>query len=146
MEQPESVPGQNEGTGFGIPELDTADQRLMALAQGLNQAIADGCDGGEIQQLMHQLVLEAVSHFEFEERILLDCAYPVAKGHAALHLQIKAELLHAMEQLADVEARSTWTDYGLLVMQLVFEHLHQETAKFREFLRSTSQSDSRGQL
>lgn len=142
MEMSESASGPCQEPGFGIPELDAADQRLIAVAQTVNQAIADGGEARETQRLMNQLMLEAFVHFETEERILMNCAYPEARGHAALHQQMKAELLHAMEQLADVAARASWAEYGLLVTQLVINHFHQETAKFREFLRSGSTSDS----
>jgi len=144
MEQSELNAGRSDGTGFGIPELDAADQGLIALAQVLNQAIADGRDAGEIRRLMNQLVLDAVSHFDLEERVLSERAYPTAKGHAALHLQIKAELDHVMEKLADVEAHPVWAEYGLLVTQLVVDHFQQETAKYRDFLGSGSPFDSQG--
>ena len=140
----ESNPGWSDGTGFGIPELDAADQSLIALAQVLNQAIADGRDGREIQQLINQLVLDAVSHFEIEERVLSERAYPAAKGHAALHLQMKAELEHAMEQLAQVGTHAMRTEYGLLITQLVVDHFRQETMKYRDYLRSGSAFDSQG--
>lgn len=142
MELSEAASGPRYEPGFGIPELDAADQQLISLAQIVNQAIADGRDGREILRLMNQLVVEAGSHFETEERVLMNCAYPAVRGHAALHRQMKAELLHAMEQLADVEARATWAEYGLLVTQLVINHFLQETAKFRDFLRSGSPFDS----
>lgn len=134
----------SDAAGFGIPELDAADQGLIALAQVLNQAIADGRDAGEIGRLMNQLVLDAVSHFELEERVLSERAYPAAKGHAALHLQMKAELEHAMEQLAEVGTHAMRAEYGLLITQLVVDHFRQETMKYRDFLRSGSAFDSQG--
>jgi len=130
--------------GLGIPELDAADRRLNALVHELNQAIADGRDGEEIQRLMHQLLLEALSHFENEERVLSECAYPLQKGHAALHVQMRAELEHAMAIFRDVEGRATWAECGFLVAQLFVEHMRQESTRYRNFLRSSSNSDSQG--
>lgn len=144
MELSEWTPAWSDGTGCGIPELDAADRRLNALVHELNQAIADGRDGEEIQRPMNQLLLEAVSHFEHEERVLSECAYPCQKGHAALHRQMSAELEHAMEVLRDVEARAMWAEYGLLVAQLFVEHMRQEAMKYRNFLRPGSLSDSQG--
>jgi hemerythrin-like metal-binding protein len=144
MEQSEWIPAWSDGMGFGIPELDADDRRLNALVHQLNQAIGDGRDGEAIQRLMHQLLLEAVSHFEHEERVLSECDYPLQKGHAGLHVQMRAELEHAMEILRDVEARATWAECGLLVAQLFVEHMRQESMKYRNFLHSSSRSDSQG--
>ncbi len=144
MEPSESIPGWSEATGFGIPELDAADRRLVRLAQALNQAIADRRDGAEVRRLMNLLLLDALSHFELEERILSERAYPAAKGHAALHLQMKAELEHAMQALADAGAHAMWAEYGLLVTQLVVDHFRQETMKYREFQRTGSRFDAPG--
>jgi len=142
MEQSEWVPTWRDGMGLGVPELDAADRRLNALVHLLNQAIADGRDGEEIQRLMHRLLLEAFSHFENEERVLSECAYPLQKGHAALHVQMRAELEHAMAVFRDVDARATWVECGLLVAQLFVEHMRQESMRYRNFLRSGSNSDS----
>jgi hemerythrin len=144
MEQSEWILAWSDGMGCGIPELDASDRRLNALVHELNQAIADGRDGDEIQRLMNQLLVDAVSHFEHEERVLSETDYPLLKGHAALHLQMRAELEHAMEKLRDVEARVMWAEYGLLVAQLFVEHMRQETMKYRNFLRSRSVSGPPG--
>lgn len=144
MKQSEWTLAWSDGMGFGIPELDAAERRLNALVHELNQAIADGRDGEEIQRLMNQLLFEAVSHFEHEERVLSECAYPLQKGHAALHLQMRAELEHVIEVLRDVEAHAMWAECGLLVAQLFVEHMRQESMKYRNFRRSSSRSDSQG--
>jgi len=137
-----SNPAWSDGPGFGIPELDAADRQLIALAQVLNQAIADGLNRGEILRLINQLVLEAVRHFELEERVLSECSYPTAKGHAALHLQMKAEIEHATKELADAGAHAMWAEYGLLITQIIVDHFRQETMKYREFLGSGPHLDS----
>jgi hemerythrin-like metal-binding protein len=144
MEQSEWIPAWSDGMGLGIPELDAADRRINALVRELNQAIADGRDGAEIQRLMNRLLLDAFSHFEHEERVFSETNYPLLKGHAALHRQMRAELEHVMEKLRDVEARAMWAEYGLLVAQLFVEHMRQETMKYQNFLRSRSVSDSSG--
>jgi len=144
MEQSEWILAWSDEMGCGVPELDAADRRLNALVHELNQAIADGRAEDEIQRLMNQLLLDAVSHFEHEERVFSETDYPLLKGHAALHLQMRAELEHAMEVLRDVEAHAMWAEYGLLVAQLFVEHMRQETMKYRNFLRSRSVSDSPG--
>ena len=129
---------------LGLWKLDVEDQRLGALANELDQAIADGLDAEEIQKLMSQLLREALSHFEHEEQMLSQGVYPLPKGHAALNLQIRTELEHAMEALRDIEAHAMWTDYGLLVKQLFLEHILHESMQFRTILRSDSQFDSKG--
>lgn len=127
---------------FGIPELDAAERRLAALVQELNQAIADGREGEEMQVLMNQLLMDALCHFEHEERVLTERAYPLPKGHAALHVQMRAELEHALAELRDAKAQALRVEYGLLVKQLFVEHMRQETNKYRTFLRPGSVSDS----
>lgn len=144
MEQSEWTPDWSNGLGFGIPELDAAERRLSALVQELNQAIADGREGNELQGLMSQLLRDARSHFEHEERVLVECAYPQPKGHAALHVQMRAELEHALAELRDAKAQAMRAEYGLLVKQLFVEHMRQEMSKYRTFVRPGSVADSRG--
>ena len=93
---------------------------------------------------MYQLQREAFGHFENEERVLSECAYPLQKGHGALHVEMRAELEHAMAIFRDVEARATWAECGLLVTQLFVEHTRQESMKYRNFLGSGFRSDSQG--
>jgi hemerythrin-like metal-binding protein len=142
MEHTERTAGSSEETGFDIAELDAADRRLCALVHELNQSIADGCEGEELQRLTNQLLLEALSHFEHEERVLAQSAYPLPKGHAALHRQIRAELEHALAELGNAQSKATRVEYGLLVKQLFVEHMRQETMKYKTFLRPGSRSDS----
>lgn len=144
MELSEWIPAWSDDTGIGIPELDAADRRINALVHELNRAIAEGRDAEEIQRLMNQLLLEALSHFEHEERVLSERAYPLRMGHAALHRQMRAELEHATGVLRDAGARAMWAEYGLLVAQLLVEHMRQETMKYRNFLLPGSISASPG--
>lgn len=130
-----------EATGSGSPEVDDQDQALGALANELNRAIACGNEA-EIQRLMNQLLADARMHFAHEERMLCDAAYPRLKGHAALHIQMRAEMEHAMEQFGHTRLRALWNEYGLLLEQLVTEHATQERVAFRDFLQSKSISDS----
>ena len=144
MELSERIPDLSDGMGCDLPELDAEERRINALVHELNRAIADGRDGEEIQRVMNQLLLDALDHFEHEERVLSERAYPLQKGHAGLHRQIRAELEHAMEVLRDADARATWAACGLLVAQLFVEHMREETMKFRTFLRPGSISNSQG--
>ncbi|MCJ7839045.1 MAG: hypothetical protein MUP61_07545 [Burkholderiales bacterium] len=130
--------------GFGITEIDVADRHLIALAHELNHAIAVGRDTEDIQRLANRLLLEAISHFEHEERVLWECGYPLIKGHAALHSQMLAELEHAREALCSMERHAAWTEYGLLIKQLVTDHFRQEAMKYRDFLRPDQRPGSPG--
>ncbi|MBI4289844.1 MAG: hypothetical protein HY661_00025 [Betaproteobacteria bacterium] len=127
----------SNGSDSGIPEVDDEDRALGALANELNRAIACG-DEAEIQRLMNRLLADARTHFANEERMLHAAAYPRLKGHAALHIQMRAEMEHAMEQFGHTRFHALWNEYGLLVKQLVTEHAVQERALFRDFLQSTS--------
>jgi hemerythrin-like metal-binding protein len=144
MEQSERILPGGSGIGFGIPELDASELRLSALALELNQSIAEDADADAIQRVMNQILLEALSHFELEERVLSESAYPLPKGHAALHLQMRSELEHAMEKFRDVQARALWAEYGLLVAQLFVEHMRQEAIKYQAFARSGTLSNPQG--
>jgi hemerythrin-like metal-binding protein len=123
MELSERIPASSDRTGIGLPELDAEDRRINALVHELNRAIADGRDGEEVERVMTQLLLDAFSHFEHEERVLSERAYPLLKGHAALHRQMRAELEHTMEVFRDAGARATWAACGLLVAQLFVEYM-----------------------
>ncbi|MBE0627087.1 MAG: hemerythrin domain-containing protein [Burkholderiales bacterium] len=130
--------------GFGIPELDLADRDMVAQAHVLNQVIAEGGDAAEIQRQANRFLREAVNHFKHEEQVLWECGYPLLKGHAALHAQMLAELEHAREALCSAERRAAWTEYGLLIKQLVSDHFRQEAMKYRDFLGSGRRPGSPG--
>ena len=125
----------SEGLGLGIPELDADDRRLIALVRELNEVIDSGRDATGMRRLMQRVLDAAIDHFEREERVLLQTSYPLRRGHAALHRQMKSELEYAMEQFERDEMRSAWPAFGLLVEQLFFEHLRQETASYRKYVR-----------
>jgi hemerythrin len=144
MGTPDRSPAGSMHTGFGIPELDIADRDMVVRAQVLNQAIADRADAAEIQRQVNRFVREAVAHFRHEERVLWESGYPLVKGHAALHIQMLAELEHAREALCSIERRAAWAEYGLLIKQLVTDHFREEAIRYRDFLGLERRQDTPG--
>ena len=117
--------------GFGIPAMDTADQRLFARVNALNEAIVAARPAAVIRKALDKIVRESSTHFNNEEEFLAQAGYPLLKGHAALHLQMRAELASVKEELGRTESRAIWTECGLLVKQLFVEHTLRETKIYR---------------
>ncbi len=122
-----------DGTRAAL-DVDREERQLAALAEALNCAIS-GEDRLAAQTLMSRLLVEARMHFVHEERLLCDAGYPRAQGHAAIHLQIAAELEHARAELERTRLPALRTAYGLLVLQLIAEHHAQESRAFKSYLQ-----------
>jgi hemerythrin-like metal-binding protein len=136
----EPSPEWEDGLGLGVPELDAADREMASLVRELNRTIAADPDAGTTQELMDRILHHAVDHFAQEERVMLQAAYPLHNGHAALHRQMKAEFEYAREQFGRSELRSAWPAFGLLVEQLFFDHLRQESVRYRNFVNPAGEN------
>ena len=124
--------------GFGVPAIDAADRRLFALVNALNQATLDGSPAKTVQTALEKILRLASLHFHREENFFAQVGYPLLKGHAALHRQMRAELEHVKDELSRVESRKIWMEYGLLVKQLFVEHTLRETAIYRTLPQAKS--------
>ncbi len=115
-------------------QVEAEDAAIDALADRLSTTLASG-DTLSTQRLITRLIADARLHFSHEEQLLEELDYPLAKGHAALHAQLAAELEHAMQELRHTFHQALRSEYGLLIKQLVSEHTAQEASPLRQFLQ-----------
>ena len=121
----------SDDLGLGVSDLDSQDRTLVYLVNSLNDDIVSRAPSIEIQRLMDLIYWDSLRHFESEERMFIRNGYPHPDGHAALHAQIRAEFGRIVEEFHNGAYNEAWLEHGLLVRQILLEHLIQESKKFR---------------
>ncbi|MBI2319807.1 MAG: hemerythrin family protein [Betaproteobacteria bacterium] len=126
----------NETLSLGIPEVDEDHRRFISLLNELNRAILACRDKTEIRQRLDAMVADARKHFEHEERLLAENGYPDAARHARVHGELMDRIAAAMVYFNSAGFSQVWVEKGLLIKNLLVEHLLEEDMKYRDFLSS----------
>lgn len=125
----------NEALVLGIPEIDADHQRFASLVNDLNLAIMRRASKDEVRKKLDLLYLDARAHFQHEERLFAQHAYPEHEGHARLHRQIEAAIMQQFAVFKTTDFGKEWMESGLRIKGLLVNHLLQEDMKYREFMQ-----------
>jgi len=134
MEQGNTLIVWNESLSVGIPEIDEDHQRFISLINDLNQAIVSRQTKAEIGRLLKLLVVDARSHFDFEERLFEEYRYPDARRHSESHAQIMNRILAETVEFSNAEWSPAWIEKGLLIKNLLLAHLLEDDMDYRDCL------------
>jgi len=136
----------NESLSVGIPEIDEDHQRFISLVNDLNQAIVSRQAKTEIGRLLKLLVVDARSHFDFEEQLFEEYRYPDVRRHSEAHAQLMSRLLAEAVEFSNAEWSPVWIEKGFLIKKLLLTHLLEEDMDYRGFLGSQvkAPSESKG--
>jgi hemerythrin len=69
----------------GVEIIDKEHQQLFALAESLHIAIRNGGGTEELRAVLGELVAYTCFHFEHEEKLMADVAYPHLEDHRKEH-------------------------------------------------------------
>lgn len=75
----------------GVEQIDEQHQELFRRAERLIHALKAG-DRGEVEPLVHYLSDYVVSHFDCEERWMIQAEYPGLEAHRDAHRRFKDDL------------------------------------------------------
>jgi hemerythrin len=127
----------SEALSMSDPEIDAEHKQCLELVERLNSAIAGlQRNRQSVLDIMQRIVESTASHFEHEERLLSDHAYPAKEEHARIHAEIMDRLNQAMRTMRDSGQVRDWTKIAQDVDRLLHEHLEDEDSKYVEFLQT----------
>lgn len=112
----------------GIPELDADHREMYALTQYLVSALQTGAPQAEVQAVVDDLLEATLAHFEHEERLLEEAAYPEAEAHRHSHDRLLRTILHFR---ADVRHRRYDPAVAATFIHAwVSDHVHNEDTRY----------------
>ena len=126
-----------ESHSVGVEAIDDQHKRLLALADGLFEAIMDGKGHDVLLGVLQELREHAHCHFTYEEDLLREHGYPEeaiqahAKEHAALTLQVDEFIESASpeSETLDIEVFDFLRDW-------TSEHLSRTDMQYKSFFES----------
>jgi len=119
------------------PVIDAEHQRFIELVNDLNGEIMNQRrDKAVIVNIMQLILEEAIAHFEHEERLLVENAYPGAKKHTQIHSELTAKIKQALKDIQNTEPSTAWIETGLRIKVLLVDHLLNEDTKYINYLRT----------
>jgi hemerythrin-like metal-binding protein len=97
----------------GIEEIDRDHKRLVDLINDLYEAMQDGSGGALLLPVFSALKHYTETHFDQEERFMLDCDAPDQARHVEEHKQMR-------NKLTDLESRHRQGEAAISLQTLTF--------------------------
>ena len=101
----------NASLSVEVPAMDREHQRLIALANELNDAMKAGKGTDDLDRIFNELVSYTQNHFASEERYMRSIGYPELEAH-------KVEHAHLIKQVVDFK-KAYDAGSALISMQLM---------------------------
>jgi len=119
------------------PVIDAEHQHFIELVNDLNGEILNQRrDKAAIEHIMKLILEGAIAHFEHEERLLVENAYPAAREHAQIHSELTSKIKLALKDIQDTEPSTAWIETGLKIKVLLVDHLLNEDTKYINYIRT----------
>ena len=77
----------NQSLSVNIGEIDKQHQKLVAMLNGLNEAMKSGKGKDALGGLLSEMVEYAATHFATEERLMDQYSYPATLAHKTEHVK-----------------------------------------------------------
>lgn len=117
---------------LGIPQVDDDHERLVALLEGVLEAIAAGDPAEVVSARLDVFIAEAEAHFAREEDLLDRANYLGLAAHRVEHDRLLSHLLHMRTTLEG--ARPAGDDGALAATVLrdwLFRHIREDDAAYK---------------
>jgi len=120
-------------------EIDAAHQHFIGLVNRLNKTIlSQQQDKTVIEEIMGHLLEDAIDHFQHEELILAEHAYPAVEQHAQIHAELIDKTRQAVKEIQGTDIRAVWVKAGLSIKNLLVAHLLNEDTKYIKYIQTES--------
>jgi hemerythrin len=126
----------------GLAHLDEEHRRFLSLVEELDSAIAQHKGKREVERQIRALMQEAAAHFRHEARLLSELEYPHAGRHIAAHARLESQLWDALRLSYATEPDADWAKKGMVIKQMLLEHLQLEDPEYRGYVLSRSGAGS----
>ena len=88
-----------EKLSVGIPSIDAQHKKLLAMANELYDAMKAGHGKELLNKTLDGLINYTVTHFNYEEKLFGQTAYPDAGPHKKQHEDLKKQVLAIQEKM-----------------------------------------------
>ncbi|HEY5762093.1 MAG TPA: bacteriohemerythrin [Rhodocyclaceae bacterium] len=116
--------------------IDDQHRYLFQLINDFHDAYMQRQTRQDVLILLNRLIDYAQRHFEDEERIMAEKAYPQLEAHQALHVKLFEEIFALNEKLADRALNPTRDTIAFLKNWLT-DHIMLHDLKFAEHLNAS---------
>jgi hemerythrin len=118
----------------GVTKIDQEHQTLLAILDGLNEAVKSKKSREEIYRLIDEVIAFTRLHFATEERFMSESAYTDVEFHKKKHRQLMEDALHMKGKLADLgeEMFTDWFNHWPFTR--VLAHIQYADKQFEEQL------------
>lgn len=88
----------NQGMSVGVRVLDEDHKKLIAMINELHASMMEGRSNDVIGGVLRRLVSYTVEHFQREETLFAETAYPSAAAHKREHEKLKAQVMAEIQK------------------------------------------------
>lgn len=98
---------------FDMQEIDQQHKQLIALLNELNAAVKRWESRETLLHMIEEVIAYTKLHFATEEQLMLQCNFPGAESHKAMHQQLVEDALHLQGKLEYVGEKlfTEWFDH-----------------------------------
>lgn len=121
----------------GVAQIDAEHRHLFDLINAFHETYAGGDTRTEIAQVLNRLVAYAEEHFQHEEQLMRDSAYPQLDMHMELHSELVLSIFAINEKLAADPVKAS-TDIVHFLKSWLLQHILQRDMDIAEFLKRKS--------
>jgi hemerythrin len=117
---------------LGIPRIDDDHERLLALLEGVLEAVAAGEAADVIIGRLDVLATETEAHFAREEDLLDRANYPGLVAHRAEHDRLLSHLRHMRQILLDgLPAEDDGSRTAMVLRDWLLQHIREDDAAYK---------------
>lgn len=118
----------------GISTIDQQHRQLVAMLNGLNDAVQDNAAREDIYRLIDEVIAFTRLHFDTEEQLMLESGFPGLEWHRNKHKELIQDALHLKGKLAYVgeEMFTDWFTHWPFARTLA--HIQYADQQFEEHL------------
>jgi hemerythrin len=120
----------------GVEEIDAEHRKLMEVANALHEAIEQGADRATLETRLDALVVLTVSHFVHEERLFAKTNYPDREAHAAIHAELKRQIVEIYDRFKDGESAVLNEGFTRFLKRWLIEHVTNTDRKYGAHLNA----------
>lgn len=117
--------------------IDQQHAELYRLVNALARLAAEMGDTTQIADFIYGILRYATTHFEVEEALMADCAYPGLARQHELHTAF-AEEVRRMADGYRLEHRPSARELHVFMRRWIDEHVENEDLRMAEFVRAQS--------
>jgi len=119
---------------IGVKEVDAEHRRLFYLVNEYYDKHYQGAPRKEIERILNSLVSYAEVHFQNEEAIMEQCAYPRLEEHRKQHADLFTSIFSITQRLLDSPDKADRETLNFLKKWLT-DHIIQDDVDIGHFLR-----------